>query len=102
LVSLEEAIKRAKSFSIYEVVEVEVESLEDALRAAKLGADVIMLDNMTPELVEETLKALKREGLREKVKNRSKRWDNRDVISLGYLTHSVRNFDVSLDIVGRL
>lgn len=113
LVSLEEAIKRAKSFSIYKVVEVEVESLEDALRAAKLGADVIMLDNMTPEQVEEILKALKREGLREKVKIEVSGGITEeniqdyakldiDVISLGYLTHSVRNFDVSLDIVGRL
>ncbi|NJE08940.1 carboxylating.nicotinate-nucleotide diphosphorylase [Thermococcus sp. M39] len=110
LVSLDEAIKRAKSFSIYKVVEVEVESLEDALRAAKLGADVIMLDNMTPEQVEETLKALKREGLREKVKIEVSGGITEeniqdyakldiDVISLGALTHSVKNFDVSLEIV---
>ncbi|WP_456453962.1 carboxylating nicotinate-nucleotide diphosphorylase, partial [Thermococcus sp.] len=43
LVPLEEAIRRAKAFSVYKVVEVEVESLEDALKAAKAGADVIML-----------------------------------------------------------
>lgn len=110
LVSLEEAIKRAKSFSIYKVVEVEVENLEDALRAAKLGADVIMLDNMTPEQVEEILKALKREGLREKVKIEVSGGITEeniqdyakldiDIISLGALTHSVKNFDVSLEIV---
>ncbi|MBO8175100.1 MAG: carboxylating nicotinate-nucleotide diphosphorylase [Thermococcus sp.] len=110
LVPLDEAIKRAKSFSIYKIVEVEVESLEDALRAAKLGADVIMLDNMTPKQVEETLKALKREGLREKVKIEVSGGITEeniqdyakldiDVISLGALTHSVKNFDVSLEIV---
>ncbi len=110
LVPLEEAIRRAKAFSIYKVVEVEVESLEDALKAAKAGADVIMLDNMTPERIEEVLEALKREGLREKVKIevsggiteeniQSYAKLDIDVISLGALTHSVKNFDVSLEIL---
>ena len=110
LVPLEEAIKRAKAFSIYKVVEVEVESLEDALKAAKAGADIIMLDNMTPEQIEEVLEALKREGLRERVKIEvsggiteenieSYAKLDIDVISLGALTHSVKNFDVSLEIV---
>jgi nicotinate-nucleotide pyrophosphorylase (carboxylating) len=110
LVPLEDAIKRAKEFSIYKVVEVEVESLEDAIKAAKLGADVIMLDNMTPEQIRETLEALKREGLREKVKIevsggiteeniQSYAKLDIDVISLGALTHSVKNFDVSLEII---
>jgi len=110
LVPLEEAIKRAKAFSIYKVVEVEVESLEDALKAAKAGADIIMLDNMTPEQIEEVLEALKREGLRERVKIEvsggiteenieSYAKLDIDVISLGALTHSVKNFDVSLEII---
>lgn len=110
LVPLEEAIKRAKAFSVYKIVEVEVESLEDALKAAKAGADVIMLDNMTPEQIKEVLEALKREGLRDKVKievsggiteeniQRYAKLDI-DVISLGALTHSVKNFDVSLEIL---
>jgi len=110
LVPLEEAIGRAKAFSVYKVVEVEVESLEDAIKAAKAGADVIMLDNMTPEGIAETVEALKREGLRDRVKievsggitpeniEEYARLDV-DVISLGYLTHSVKNFDVSLEIL---
>ncbi|AIU68988.1 nicotinate-nucleotide pyrophosphorylase [Thermococcus eurythermalis] len=113
LVPLEEAIRRAKEFSLYKVVEVEVESLEDALRAVKAGADVVMLDNMTPEEIERTIEALRREGLRERVKievsggitpeniGEYARLDI-DVISLGYLTHSVKNFDVSLEIVEKL
>ncbi|KPU63815.1 nicotinate-nucleotide pyrophosphorylase [Thermococcus sp. EP1] len=110
LVPLEEAIKRAKAFSVYKIVEVEVESLEDALKAAKAGADVIMLDNMTPEQIEEVLEALKREGLRDKVKIEVSGGITEeniqdyakldiDVISLGALTHSVKNFDVSLEIL---
>jgi len=113
LVSLEEAIKRAKAFSVYKVVEVEVETLEDAVRAVKAGADVIMLDNMTPREIAGTVEALKREGLRGRVKIEVSggitpeniadyaKLDI-DVISLGYLTHSVKNFDVSLEIVGRV
>jgi len=113
LVPLEEAIKRAKSFSVYKVVEVEVESLEDAIKAARAGADVVMLDNMTPEEIAETVEALKREGLRDRVKievsggitpeniEEYAKLDV-DVISLGYLTHSVKNFDVSLEIVEKL
>ncbi|KUH32060.1 nicotinate-nucleotide pyrophosphorylase [Thermococcus celericrescens] len=113
LVPLEEAIRRAKAFSLYKVVEVEVESLEDALKAAKAGADVVMLDNMTPEEISETLEALRREGLRDRVKievsggitpeniEEYAKLDI-DVISLGYLTHSVKNFDVSLEIIGNL
>lgn len=113
LVPLEEAIKRAKEFSVYKVVEVEVESLEDALKAARAGADVIMLDNMKPDEIAEVIEALKREGLRGKVKIEVSggitpenipeyaKLDV-DVISLGYLTHSVKNFDVSLEVIGRL
>jgi len=110
LVPLEEAIKRAKAFSVYKIVEVEVESVEDALKAAKAGADVIMLDNMTPEQIKEVLEALKHEGFRDKVKIevsggiteeniQSYAKLNIDVISLGALTHSVKNFDVSLEIL---
>ena len=113
LVPLEEAIRRAKAFSVYKVVEVEVESLEGALRAARAGADVVMLDNMTPEEIAETIEALKREGLRERVKievsggitpkNIEEYAElDVDVISLGYLTHSVRNFDVSLEMIGKV
>ena len=110
LVPLEEAIKRAKTFSVYKIVEVEVESLEDALKAAKAGADVIMLDNMTPEQIKEVLEALKHEGFRDKVKIEVSGGITEeniqdyakldiDVISLGALTHSVKNFDVSLEIL---
>ncbi|WP_099212512.1 carboxylating nicotinate-nucleotide diphosphorylase [Thermococcus henrietii] len=113
LVPLEEAIRRAKAFSVYKVVEVEVESLEDALKAARAGADVIMLDNMSPAEIVETIEALKREGLRDRVKievsggitpENIEEYAGLDidVISLGYLTHSVKNFDVSLEVLSKL
>jgi len=110
LVSLEEAIRRAKSFSNYKIVEVEVENIEDCLKAARAGADIIMLDNMSPNDVAVAIELLKKEGLREKVKIEISGGISEenileyakldiDVISLGYLTHSVRNFDLSLEIL---
>ncbi|HQN91990.1 MAG TPA: hypothetical protein PK336_06980, partial [Methanoculleus sp.] len=81
-----------------------------AVTAAEAGAWVIMLDNMTPEDVKAAVEALKREGLRERVTLEvSGGVDGADlavyaatgvdIISMGALTHTVRNFDVSLDIL---
>ena len=110
LVPLPEAIRRAKARSRYLMIEVEVETVEDAVTAAEAGARVIMLDNMTPEDVKAAVEALKREGLRERVTLEvSGGVDGADlavyaatgvdIISMGALTHTVRNFDVSLDIL---
>ena len=109
LVSLEDAIRRAKAFSNYKIVEVEVENIEDCLKAAKAGANIIMLDNMSPDEVSKAIELLKKEDLREKVKIEISGGISEenileyakldvDVISLGSLTHSVRNFDLSLEI----
>jgi nicotinate-nucleotide pyrophosphorylase (carboxylating) len=86
-----------------------VETVTDALTAAKAGADIIMLDNMSTEQIQKTITALKHEGLRDKVEielsggideETIKRYAalGADVISLGALTHSVRNFSVNLAI----
>ena len=110
LVPLPEAIRRAKEQSLYRVVEVEVGAAGDAIMAAGAGADIILLDNMTPGAVFETVQALIDRGLRERVvlevSGNVAGGDlaryaatGIDVISMGALTHTVRNFDVSLDIV---
>ena len=110
LVPLPEAIRRAKEQSLYRVVEVEVGVMSDAIMAAGAGADIILLDNMTPDAVFETVQALVERGLRERVTLEVSgnvaggdiaRYaaTGIDVISMGALTHTVRNFDVSLDIV---
>ena len=105
----EEAIKKAKAYSAYKKVEIEAESPADALAVAKAGADIIMLDNMEPSAVSETLKLITDAGLREKVYIEisggvdGKNFEayaalDIDIISMGALTHSVKNFDVSLDM----
>ncbi len=45
---LEEAVQKARAYSRYVNVEVEVETAKDALTAARSGADIILLDNMSP------------------------------------------------------
>ncbi|HOI57940.1 MULTISPECIES: carboxylating nicotinate-nucleotide diphosphorylase [unclassified Methanoculleus] len=110
LVPLPEAIRRAKQQSLYRLVEVEVETVEDAVTAAKADADLILLDNMRPDAVSEVVRVLAGRGLREgvtlEVSGGVAAGDlagyaatGIDIISMGALTHTVRNFDVSLDIL---
>ncbi|MHA1271855.1 MAG: carboxylating nicotinate-nucleotide diphosphorylase [Promethearchaeota archaeon] len=58
-------VKKIASFS--KKIEIEIEKPEDVIIAAKNGADIIMLDNMTPEQVRDTIELLKKNELREKV-----------------------------------
>lgn len=109
LVPLDEALRAARKYSAYRKIEVEVESGADAVKAARGGADIVMLDNMTPLQVRETLALLMENGLRDRVTIEiSGGIDENtlgeyaacgvDVISMGALTHTVRNFSLSLEI----
>jgi len=108
--SIPEAVAHARERSLYQRIEVEVSTVEDAMLAARAGADIIMLDNMTPDAVGNVVKTLTREGLRDRVtievsggidEDTLARYAvcGTDVISIGALTHSVRNISVHLDIV---
>ncbi|MEM1626357.1 MAG: carboxylating nicotinate-nucleotide diphosphorylase [Sulfolobaceae archaeon] len=102
---IEKAIERIrKKVSFTKKIEVEVSNLEDALRAYKAGADILLLDNMKPQEIEEVVKHLKGKVLLEasgritpeNVEEYAK--TGVDIISSGYITHSVKSIDVSLDI----
>ena len=110
LISLQKAVLAAKKVSAYKKIEVEVETPENAVSAVKAGADIIMLDNMSPDQVTRTIRLLHSEGLRDRVfielsggieESTLSRYAalDVDVISLGILTHSVRNFPVNLEII---
>ncbi len=110
LVPLVDAIGRARKMTEYKKIEVEVETTPDALTAAKAGADILMLDNMSPEQIRGTLAALEQEGVRNRIVIELSGGINpetirhyaslgADVISLGAITHSVRNFSVNLEIL---
>lgn len=109
---IEEAIRRAREAkSFTKKVEVEVSRFEEALEAAKAGADAILLDNMAPSEVGRVVKALEEMGLRSKVLLEASggiTQDNVldyakegvDIVSLGSLTHSVKALDISLKVEG--
>ncbi len=105
--SLEELIEKAKK--THKKIEVEVENLRDAFVAARKGADIIMLDNRTPGQIQVITSALKKAGLRSRVKIEAsggiglenvKQYAKTDVdmISVGKLTNSVKALDLSLEI----
>lgn len=99
------AVKRAKEKIGHLVkVEVETDTLEQVKEAVEVGADVILLDNMAPSVVREALLLVNKQAITEASGGITP--DNVadyaatgvDVISLGWLTHSVRALDISLDL----
>ena len=90
-------------------IEVEVETQKDAILCARLGVDIIMLDNFSPTKIKNTIKKLTEHKLRNKVileasgrinsKNITKyAKTNVDMISIGSITNSVDGVDLSLEI----
>jgi nicotinate-nucleotide pyrophosphorylase (carboxylating) len=84
------------------LIEVETESLEQVEEALDAGADIIMLDNMSPELMSEAVKLINGRSLTEASGNMGDRdlkiiaETGVDFISIGALTHSVKALDISL------
>jgi nicotinate-nucleotide pyrophosphorylase (carboxylating) len=108
--SVENAVKKAKAAELCKKIEAEVTSIEDSLKAAEAGADIVMLDNFSPKQVQEAVEALKKAGFFGKVllevsggiteQNLLEYASAQvDVISMGELTHSVKALDISLEIV---
>ncbi len=61
--SIEKTVKRAKAHASFaKKIEVEVTSTKDAVIAAKSGADIVMLDNFSPEQAKGAVQTLRREG----------------------------------------
>jgi nicotinate-nucleotide pyrophosphorylase (carboxylating) len=85
-------------------IEVETETREQVLEAVDAGADIIMLDNCSPEKASE-LAALVPDhiiteisgGITEQTISKYRN-ANVDYISLGYLTHSVTALDISFNL----
>ena len=90
-------------------IEIEVETQKDAILCARMGADIIMLDNFSPTQIKKTMKKLTELKLRNKVileasgrinsKNITKYAETYiDMISVGSITNSVDGIDLSLEI----
>lgn len=104
-----ETLKKAqKNASFSKKIEIEVESLDDAVACVKNNADIVMLDNMSPDEVKEVLDALENLNIRQnsliEVSGGITK-DNIcdyatlgvDIISVGALTHSSRSLNFSLN-----
>ena len=103
--TLKDIVAMAKAKSPFTLkVEVEVRSVEEALEAVEAGADIVMLDNMSPKEMHRAVKLVKGRALLEAsggitLRNvRQVAETGVDFISVGALTHSVSALDVSLDM----
>ncbi|MFL6489325.1 MAG: carboxylating nicotinate-nucleotide diphosphorylase [Nitrososphaera sp.] len=90
-------------------IECEAKSKEEALKVVSAGADLVMLDNFTPELARKTIEQITKMGKRKDVMIELSGGINQrniqdylqakpDFISLGSITHSPRAADFSLEI----
>lgn len=98
-----EAVLAAKEYAPFvRKIEVEVENLDMVCEAVEAGADIIMLDNMTPEQMEEAVALIDGRAETECSGNVTKENIGRltalgvDYISSGALTHSAPILDISL------
>lgn len=107
---LETLLKAKENVSFSKKIEIEVESLKDAVDCVENKADIVMLDNMSPKEVEEVLEELIKLNIRdnslievsggitaENIVDYAKL--GIDIISLGALTHSSRSLNFSLRIL---
>jgi nicotinate-nucleotide pyrophosphorylase (carboxylating) len=97
------AVVRARSRFPYLKVEVEADSLEQVRQALDAGADIVLLDNMSPALLREAVGLARGHALTEASGGvnlatiRPIAESGVDFISVGALTHSARAVDIGLD-----
>ncbi|HWR61649.1 MAG TPA: carboxylating nicotinate-nucleotide diphosphorylase [Clostridia bacterium] len=98
-----EAAKRSLSHSVK--VEVEVESIKELMEAIDAGADIVMLDNMSMDMMREAVSIAGGKVLLEASGNMALDGERNvravaetgvDIISVGALTNSVEALDISL------
>jgi len=106
--SLTEAVKRARSMAPHSAkIEVETETLNEVREAVAAGAEIIMLDNMSPALAHQAVVLIDGDAIVEisggitldTVTDYA--MAGVDVISVGALTHSAPAADLSMNITAR-
>lgn len=89
------------------MIEVETGNLDEVKEALSVGADIIMLDNMSCEMMSEAVKIVSGKAKLEASGNVTEETVSRiadtgvDIISVGAITHSVKAFDISMKVVAR-
>ncbi|MDO4677675.1 MAG: carboxylating nicotinate-nucleotide diphosphorylase [Blautia sp.] len=101
--SVAKAIEMAKEYAPFvRKIEIEVENLEMVKEAVEAGADIIMLDNMTPDMMREAVALIDGRAETECSGNVTRENVDRlveigvDYISSGALTHSSPILDISM------
>ena len=101
--SVKAAVLATKAYAPFvRKIEVETESLEQVQEALDAGADIIMLDNMTPDMMAEAVKLIDGRAKTECSGNITKENIEKitaigvDYVSSGALTHSALILDISL------
>jgi nicotinate-nucleotide pyrophosphorylase (carboxylating) len=103
--SLTKAVKLCRAAAAHGAkIEVEAKTLAEVKEAVRAGADIILLDNMTPAQVGAAVKVVAGRALIEVSGGvtyatlRDYALSGVDIISIGALTHSVSAADLSLDL----
>lgn len=101
--SVTKAVQMAKAYAPFvRKIEIEVETLEQVKEAVEAGADIIMLDNMTPEVMKQAVELIDGRAQTECSGNITKeniqkiREIGVDFVSSGALTHSAPILDISM------
>jgi nicotinate-nucleotide pyrophosphorylase (carboxylating) len=102
--SLNDIITKARQRTPAQLkIEVEARTLDEARQAAEAGADIILLDNMSPEVMRQAVKLIDKRALVEAsggitlANARTVAESGVDLISVGALTHSAKALDISLE-----
>ena len=101
--SVTKAVQMAKAYAPFvRKIEIEVETLEQVKEAVEAGADIIMLDNMTPEVMKQAVELIDGRAQTECSGNITKENIQKiceigvDFVSSGALTHSAPILDISM------
>ena len=101
--SVAKAVKMAKAYAPFvRKIEIEVETLDQVKEAVEAGADIIMLDNMTPEVMKQAVELIDGRAQTECSGNITKENIQKiceigvDFVSSGALTHSAPILDISM------
>ena len=101
--SVTKAVQMAKAYAPFvRKIEIEVETLDQVKEAVEAGADIIMLDNMTPEIMKQAVELIDGRAQTECSGNITKENIQKiceigvDFVSSGALTHSAPILDISM------
>lgn len=101
---ISQTVKKVRERSPELKIEVETTTLEQVEEALSAGADIIMLDNMSPEQMKEAVLLIDKQAETEASGNitlenvKQVAETGVDYISVGALTHSVKAFDISQEL----